>query len=168
MKGCATSGSTCLVSHETFLRDTRGEVTTNTLGFALTWFIAFSVFLMNVQLGQIFHRRDVVDHAAAIAADTAKKTYCMNEENKGATEAQAKKSVQAVLDSAGGNEACTLSVSASGGGGSDPGSKPLEVKLQCSFPCKVPIAAQVMCKGGQTKLEAKLHTVAMGCDGKGS
>ena len=148
-------------------RDTRGEATTNTLGFALTWFIAFSVFLMNVQLGQIFHRRDVVDHAAAVAADTAKKTYCMNEENKGATEAQAKKSVQNVLDSAGGNEACKLTVDARGGG-SDPGSKPLEVKLECSFPCKVPIAAQVMCKGGQTKLEAKIQTVAMGCDGKGS
>ncbi len=57
------------------LRDTRGEATTNTLGFALTWFVTFFVFLMNVQLGQLFHRRDVVDHAAAVAADTAKKTY---------------------------------------------------------------------------------------------
>ena len=150
-----------------FFRDTRGEVTTSTLGFALTWFIAFSVFLMNVQLGQIFHRRDVVDHAAAIAADTAKKTYCMKEENKSATEQEARKAVRNVLDSAGGNEACTLSVNARGGG-SDPGAKGLEVKLECSFPCKVPIAAQVMCKGGVTKLEAKLETVALGCDGKGS
>jgi hypothetical protein len=152
-----------------FWCDTRGEATSNTLGFALTWFIAFFVFLMNVQLGQLFHRRDVVDHAAAIAADVAKKTYCMKEEDKSATEQEAKKAIQNVLDSAGGNEACQLSIDASGsGGGSDPGAKGLEVKLQCSFPCNVPIAAQVMCKGGTSRLDAKVETVAMGCDGKGS
>ena len=149
------------------LHDTRGEVTTNTLGFALTWFVTFFVFLMNVQLGQLFHRRDVVDHAAAIAADTAKKTYCMKEEDKSATEQEAKKAIKNVLDSAGGNEACKLSVNASGGS-SDPGAKSLEVKLECSFDCKVPLAAQVMCKGGTSKLDAKIATVALGCDGKGS
>jgi hypothetical protein len=149
------------------LRDTRGEATTNTLGFALTWFVSFFVFLMNVQLGQLFHRRDVVDHAAAIAADTAKKTYCMKEEDKSKTEEEAKRAIKNVLDSAGGNEACKLSVNP-GGGASDPGAKGLELKLECSFPCKVPIAAQVMCKGGTSKLDAKVQTVAMGCDGKGS
>ncbi len=149
------------------LRDTRGEVTTNTLGFALTWFVAFFVFLMNVQLGQLFHRRDVVDHAAAIAADVAKKTYCMKEEDRSATEQEAKKAIKNVLDSAGGNEACKLSVNASGGS-SDPGAKSLEVTLECSFDCKVPLAAQVMCKGGTSKLDAKIETVALGCDGKGS
>jgi len=148
-------------------RDTRGEATTNTLGFALTWFVAFSTFLMNVQLGQLFHRRDVVDHAAAIAADTAKKTYCMKEGDKSATEQEAKKAIKNVLDTAGGNEACTLSIEESGGS-SDPGAKGLQVKLECSFDCKVPIAAQVMCHGGVSKLDAKLDTVAMGCDGKGS
>ena len=149
------------------LHDTRGEVTTNTLGFALTWFVAFFVFLMNVQLGQLFHRRDVVDHAAAIAADVAKKTYCMKEEDKSATEQEAKKAIKNVLDSAGGNEACKLSVNASGGS-SDPGARGLEVKLECNFDCKVPLAAQFMCKGGTSKLDAKIDTVALGCDGKGS
>ena len=67
-------------------KDTRGEMTTSSLSFALTWFVTFFVFLMNVQLGQLFHRRDVVDHAAAVAADIAKKTYCMTEEDKSATE----------------------------------------------------------------------------------
>ena len=148
------------------LSDTRGEVTTTTLGFALTWFVTFFVFLMNVQLGQLFHRRDVVDHAAAIAADTAKKTYCMKEENKSATEQEATRAIKNVLDTAGGSEACKLSVNASGGS-SDPGAKSLEVKLECSFDCKVPIAAQVMCKGGRSKLDAKVATVALGCDGKG-
>lgn len=149
-----------------FLRDTRGETVTNHLGFALTWFCIFFTFLMNVQLGQLFHRRDVVDHAAAVAADTAKKTYCMKEENTSATEAEAKRAIDKVLDTAGGNEACKLSVS-SKGASSDPGAKPLEVKLECSFDCKIPIAAQVMCNGGKSKLDAKLQTVAMGCDGKG-
>jgi hypothetical protein len=154
------------MSARAFLRDTRGEAITNHLGFALTWFCIFFTFLMNVQLGQLFHRRDVVDHAAAVAADTAKKTYCMKEENKSATEQEAKRSVDKVLDTAGGNEACKLSID-SKGSGSDPGSKPLEVKLECTFDCKVPIAAQVMCSGGKSKLDAKLQTVAMGCDGKG-
>jgi hypothetical protein len=149
------------------LRDTRGEATTNTLGFALTWFVTFFVFLMNVQLGQLFYRRDVVDHAAAVAADTAKKTYCMKEENKSATEQEAKRAVNAVLESGGGNDACKIAIDAKGSG-SDPGSKNLEVSLKCSFPCKVPIAAQVMCKDGKSELDAKLQTVAMGCDGKGS
>lgn len=150
-----------------FIEDTRGEATTNTLGFALTWFVTFFVFLMNVQLGQLFHRRDVVDHAGAIAADTAKKTYCMKEENDSATEQEANKAMKNVLETAGGNEACKLSISSSGSG-SDPGAKPLDVKLECTFDCKVPIASQVMCKGGKSKLDAKLKTVAMGCDGKGS
>ena len=149
-----------------FLRDTRGEATTNTLGFALTWFVTFFVFLMNVQLGQLFYRRDVVDHAAAVAADTAKKTYCMNEENSSATEGDAKKAVQAVLDSGGGNQ-CQVQIQ-SKGQGSDPGATNLEVSLKCSFDCNIPIAAQMMCKNGKSELDAKLNTVAMGCDGKGS
>lgn len=149
-----------------FHRDTRGEMTTSSLSFALTWFVTFFVFLMNVQLGQLFHRRDVVDHAAAIAADTAKKTYCMKEENKSATEQEALRTVRNVLDTAGGNEACKLTIDAKGSA-SDPGAKPLDVKLSCNFDCKVPIASQFMCKGGKASFEAKLETVALGCDGKG-
>jgi hypothetical protein len=91
----------------------------------------------------------------------------MKEEDKSATEQEAKKAIKNVLDSAGGNEACKLTVNASGGA-SDPGAKGLEVKLECNFDCKVPIAAQVMCRGGSSKLDAKVQTVAMGCDGKGS
>lgn len=151
---------------QTFWKDARGEMTTNSLSFALTWFVTFFVFLMNVQLGQLFHRRDVVDHAAAIAADTAKKTYCMKEENKSATEQEALRTVKNVLDTAGGSEACKLSIDAKGGS-SDPGAKELEVQLKCSFECKVPIASQFMCKGGKSQLDAKLQTTALGCDGKG-
>jgi len=151
---------------KSFWKDSRGEMTGGQLSFALTWTCTFFTFLMNVQLGQIFHRRDVVDHAAAIAADTAKKTYCMKEENKSATEQEALRTIKNVLDTAGGNEACKLTIDAKGSS-SDPGAKPLDVQLKCDFDCKIPIASQFMCKGGKTKLEAKIETVAMGCDGKG-
>jgi hypothetical protein len=147
------------------LADTRGEATSNTLGFALTWFVVFFVFLMNVQLGQLFHRRDVVDHAAAIAADTAKKTYCMKEENELATKVEVKRAIQSVLDTAGGD--CDLAMKP-GPGGVDEGAKGLELSLKCSFDCRVPIASRFMCKGGKSELDAKLKTVAMGCDGRGS
>jgi len=140
--------------------------TSNTLGFALTWFVTFFVFLMNVQLGQLFHRRDVVDHAGALAADTAKKTYCMKEENKSATESEAKRVIKNVMDTAGGE--CQLSINQSGGGGGDEGAKGLEVNLKCSFDCQVPLASRFMCKNGKSELDAKLKTVAQGCDGKGS
>ena len=50
-------------------RDTRGHSTTNMLSMTLTWFTTMFVFLMNVQLGQLFYRRDVVDHATAVASD---------------------------------------------------------------------------------------------------
>ncbi len=73
-----------------------------------------------------------------------------------------------MLDTAGGNQACKLSIKPGGeGGGGDEGAKGLDVNLECSFDCKVPIAAQVMCKNGKSELDAKLQTVAMGCDGKG-
>lgn len=148
------------------LRDTRGDATTGTFGFAITWFTTFFVFLMNVQLGQLAYRRDAVDHSAAVAADTAKKTYCMTEENKGATEAAAEKSIRNVMQTVGGDNACKLTVTPRGNE-TDPGAKRLAVKISCSFPCKIPVAAQFMCSDGQSKFESELETVSMGCDGKG-
>jgi hypothetical protein len=124
--------------------DTRGEVASSTFQFAVTWFVTFFVFLMNVMLGQLFYRRDAVDHGAALAADIAKKTYCMKEENVAATEAEANKAIRSIMQTAGGNAACQLAVKPKGDAG-DPGAKKLEVKLSCSFECKIPIAAQAMC-----------------------
>jgi hypothetical protein len=136
----------------------------NLLGFSLTWFVIFFVFLMNVQLGQLFYRRDIVDHATTIATDMANKSYCQNDENITATEADALRAIDPLLETAGGR--CLVSVKTAGSG-ADPGAKPLDVGVKCAFACKVPIAAQFMCKGGQTLLSSKQRTVAIGCDGKG-
>ena len=144
--------------------DTRGEAASNTFQFSATWFVTFFVFLMNVLLGQLFYRRDAVDHGAAVAADIAKKTYCMKEENAGATEAEAKKAIKNLLETSGGS--CKLTITPRGAAG-DPGSKKLEVALSCSFECNVPIASNVMCDDGHVVFESKLQTVSMGCDGKG-
>ena len=148
------------------LRDERGD-TASVLGFSLTWFVTFSVFMMNVQLGQLFHRRDAVDHAAAIAADTAKKTYCQKQENLAATESEAKRLIEPTLETAGSAEDCKVTV-AGDGESQDPGAKSLSVSLQCSFECKIPIASSVMCKNGRVQFDSKLKTTALGCDGKGS
>jgi hypothetical protein len=136
----------------------------NLLGFSLTWFVIFFVFLMNTQLGQLFYRRDIVDHATTTAMDTATKTYCKNDENITATEAAALRAIDPLLDTVGGR--CLVSVKPVGQG-ADPGARPLDVGVKCAFPCKIPIAAQFMCKDGQTTLESRQRTVALGCDGRG-
>lgn len=146
------------------LRDDGGHATTNMLTTTLTWFTTMFVFLMNVQLGQLFYRRDVVDHAAAVASDVATKTYCQKGESGSATEAEAKKAIQALEETADLSR-CQIQVRGNGG----EGSVPLETKLTCDFECKIPIASQFMCRnGGKAKFETKLKSTALGCDGKGS
>ena len=147
------------------LRDERGHSTTNMLTTTLTWFTTMFVFLMNVQLGQLFYRRDVVDHAASVASDVATKTYCQKDESSSAAEQEAHKAIQTLEETAG-LSGCRLQVTGSGSGD---GSTPLETKLSCDFECKIPIASQFMCRnGGKAKFESKLKTTALGCDGKGS
>lgn len=149
-------------------RDVRGSASTTALGFGLTWFVVFFVFLMNVQLAQLFHRRDVVDHAAALATDRVKKTYCAAGEDHAASESAALRDLGPLLETATSEPSrCALSVRTAAGGSEDPGARGLDVALSCSFDCKIPIAAQVMCKGGRVAFEAKRATTSLGCDGKG-
>jgi hypothetical protein len=154
------------IETRSLLEDDGGQVATSTLGFSLTWFLIFSTFLMDVQLGQLFPRRDVVDHAAALAADSATKTYCARGENASASEQEALRAIDPLLVTATSQKSCGLTVRPSGGS-ADPGAKPLDVTLECSFDCKIPVAAQVMCKQGKVSFASKLKTVALGCDGKG-
>ncbi len=130
---------------------------------SLTWFTTMFVFLMNVQLGQLFYRRDMVDHAVAVASDVATKTYCQKNESARATEAEAQKSIAALEENAG-LSGCKLHVQGRGG----EGEVPLETSISCELDCKIPLASQVMCHGGKVKFEAKLKTTALGCDGQGS
>jgi hypothetical protein len=141
-------------------------MTVTGMTWQVTYFITGMTFLSNVQLGQLFHRRDAVDHAAAIAADTAKKTYCANQESSSASESAIQKAIDPVMQTVGGQQACKVEVQPSGTG-SDPGSQDLDVNLDCQFPCNVPVAAQVMCHGGKANFKAKKKTASMGCDGQG-
>jgi hypothetical protein len=150
-------------------RDDRGQMAPELLGFLFIFFIVAFIFLMNVQLAQLFHCRDVVDHAGALAADSAKKTYCAKQGSSEAAVQEAKKSMRVVMDTAGGSEKCDVSVSAKGQS-SDPGAKELDVKIDCKFDCRIPVAAQILChdKHGSISMKAQLKTAALGCDGKGT
>jgi hypothetical protein len=148
---------------ERFLRDESGNAITELLAFSPTWFIIFGVFLMNIQLARNCVQRDVVDHAAAIAADIASKTYC---QKQGATPQGAMTAAITPLAqmASSANNACTVKATPSGEGGSNPGSVQLDVEVSCKFPCTIPIASQFMCTGGNVSFTAKQTTVAMGCD----
>ena len=148
-------------------RDERGDTTATTLGFTLTYFVAGSVFLCNVQLGQLCYRRDVVDHAAALAADTAMKTYCAKQESSSAAESAARKAIDPVMSTINGQQHCNVQVQPSGGGSSDPGSQELEVSIDCQIPCDVPLGSEIMCHDGKVTFNAKKKTAASGCDGQG-
>jgi hypothetical protein len=157
-RGALRSGLARLV------RDESGNVITEMLAFSPTWLIVFGVFLMNVQLGRNCVQRDMVDHATAIGADIASKTYC---QKQGPQPQQAiTTAIQPLMQLASSaNNPCTVQVTPSGGGGGDSGSVPLDVQITCQFPCTVPFASKFMCQGGNVNFTATQSTVAMGCDG---
>jgi hypothetical protein len=141
--------------------DTSGTATTNLLSFAPTWFFTFSVFLMNVQLGRHYVQRDVVDHAAALAADTTSKTYC---ENSGGSTASVNTSIQTLMQMVSSSNPCQVTQKESGSGG-ESGGREIDVTVTCRFPCTIPLASQVMCNGGYVTFTASQKTTSMGCDG---
>jgi hypothetical protein len=138
------------------------SASTNLLSFSTTWFVAFNVFLMNVQLGRNYVQRDAVDHAAAVAADTAGKTYCDSSSSSSA--AATKRSVQPVLDMVGSPDSCQVVTTQKGIGES--AGRELDVAIKCRFACTIPIASQAMCTNGFVTFEKHQTTVAMGCDAK--
>jgi len=145
------------------LRDESGNAITELLAFSPTWLIVFGVFLMNVQLGRNCVQRDVVDHATALAADVASKTYCQKQGP--APQAAMTTTIAPLVELASSaNNPCTVKATPSSSGGGDPGSVPLDVEVTCTFPCTVPFASYFMCQGGNVSFKAKQTTVAMGCD----
>jgi hypothetical protein len=150
----------------------------NGFSMSTSWYALFSVFLMNVQLGQNYHQRDMVDHAAAVAADTVTKTLCADTKDyggvpqgqySGAREKAVKDATSPILDLVAPKNACKVSAKSGGAaGGSADGKKQMDVSVNCEIPCNVPFAAQIMCKGGPGKshvnFEAKQKATATGCD----
>lgn len=156
-------------------RDDRGGVLENVSSLSVSWYVTFGVFLMNVQLAQSYHQRDMVDHAASVAADTVTKTLCADAKDfggapegqyGGAREAAVKKAIEPILGLVAPPDACRVTVKPrEDAADADPGKKEVDVELACELPCKIPFAAQVMCKGtGHVSFAAKQRAVAMGCD----
>jgi hypothetical protein len=153
------------------LRDTSGGAITDMLSFTPTWFVLFGVFLMNVQLGRNYEQRDMVDHAAALAADTTMKTICDNNNGSpigaltGPSMGAVNTSIQPLLQMvSGASNPCQVQAIPSGDGGGVSGAREVDVEVTCRFPCTVPLASQLMCTDGYVTLSAKHKTVAMGCD----
>jgi hypothetical protein len=155
--------------------DTEGSAATSFMSLAPTWFVVFSVFLMNVQLSRNYVQRDVVDHAASLAADAAMKVACADAQDYGGSSAgdlsgerldAVNASIQNVLSlvSSGGKE-CHVSGRPSAGSGAS-GGRTIDVEVTCDFACTIPIAAQVMCSGSPPHVTFSAHqtAVAMGCD----
>jgi len=154
----------------------------NGFSMSTSWYALFGVFLMNVQLGQNYHQRDMVDHAAAVAADTTTKTLCADKKDfggvpqgqfTGAREKAVQDATSPILDLVAPKNACKVSAKsgaaagasgASGASGADDGKKQMDVSVKCEIPCSVPFAAQLMCKGGKVSFEAKQKATATGCD----
>lgn len=151
-----------------FLRDTSGNAVTEALSFSPTWFVVFGVFLMNVQLGRNYEQRDMVDHAASLAADAVMKNVCdsadgtLEGQSLAAVNAQVQPLFQLVSSA---KNPCKVTATPSGGESSVSGARPLEVDVTCKFPCTIPFASNLMCTGGFVTFTAKQRTVAMGCDG---
>ncbi len=162
------------------LRDERGGMLENISSMSMSWYALFSVFLMNVQLGQGYHQRDMVDHAASVAADTVTKTLCADAEDYGGTppgeykgdrEKAVNKAVEPLLGLVAPKDACKVKATAAGGGSgggasAGDGKKEMDVTVSCEIPCSIPLAAQVMCSGSPPHIsfEAKQKATATGCD----
>ncbi len=132
---------------------------------SLSFFFVFGVFLMNVQLAQMFNARDSVDHATARAVDIASKSYCVNGQSASATEAKINAALKPVLETVvGDGDRCESHVRPTGSGGDD-GTQSVEVEYTCSIKCRIPFAAQAMCQSGRVQFSSKQTTTALGCDG---
>lgn len=149
----------------------------NIASTAVSWTTLFSVFMMNVQLGQNYHQRDQVDHAAAVAGDTLTKTLCADAkdyggvapgEYAGARKQAVERAVKPLLGLVAPEGACKVNAKSASGGasaaGADPGRKDMDLSVSCEIPCRIPVAAQVMCRNGQVSFEAKQKATATGCD----
>jgi hypothetical protein len=139
--------------------DCRGHVTTNLLTQGLTFCLVGGVFLSNSQLSRSYVQRDAVDHAAAVAADTAMKTYCDSRSDR---QGAPRTSVMPLLEAAG---ARSCEVNAAPVGITPSAGRMLDVSVDCSFPCPIVYAATSMCHRGALHFVQHKKTVAMGCDG---
>ncbi len=159
------------------LGDERGFAGMNVLSFGVMWSGVCGIFLMNVQFGRHFIRRDFVDHATAVAADAASKIVCADPaayggaprgQLGGARQAAVFQVIAPLLSQVTSSpDACALTLEdAPGVSPTSPGALPIDVALSCTFPCEIPFAANAMCTGTPPQVVFTAHqtTVAAGCD----
>ncbi len=152
-----------------FLADVSGNAVTESLSFSPTWFILFGVFLMNVQLGRNYEQRDMVDHAASVAADAVMKNVCDSSDGSlsGAALDEVNTAVQPLFQLvSSAKNPCRVTARPSGQSSSVSGARALDVEVSCRFPCTIPIASAAMCNDGFVTYSATQKTVAMGCDAR--
>jgi len=157
-----------------FFRETRAEIVPTLLGFFITWLFVTCWFFMNLQFARLAYRRDVVDHMAFVAGDVARKTYCAGGQSLQAARDAASGAIEALRStSVGAGDSCKLHVQTSDdtagaelvNAAANPAAASLDVMVECTFVCSVPVAAQVLCKRGRTMIEARRNVTALGCDG---
>ncbi len=159
-------------------RDDRGELISTTMSLTVSMFVVSGIFLLNTQLNKAYIQRDMVDHAAALAADAANKILCANSsavggDSLGSTTGSradaVKAAVQPVLNLVAEQDQCKIEYLQ----GDSPVTKvepdqQLDVQVTCTIPCSVPFAAAHMCQGSPPSLtyQAKQSIQPVGCDMK--
>jgi hypothetical protein len=158
--------------------DTRGDLIATTMSLAMSMFVVSGIFLLNTQLNKAYIQRDMVDHAAALAADAANKVLCANSSATGGdalgstTGSRAdtvRNAVQPLLNLVAAQDQCKIEYLQ----GDSPVSQvqpdqQLDVQVTCTIPCSVPFAAARMCNGSPPSLtyKAKQSIQPVGCDMK--
>ena len=158
--------------------DTRGELVSTTLSLVVSMFVVSGIFLLNTQLNKAYIQRDMVDHAASLAASAANKILCANSDavggdslgsTTGSRAQTVKNAVQPVLSLVAEPDQCKIEYLQ----GDAPVTKvqpdqQLDVQVTCTIPCSVPFAAARMCEGTPASLtyKAKQSIQPTGCDMK--
>lgn len=159
------------------LRDEGGSALTNLFSMATAMPVAVGFSFLTMQIFQSSHHRDMIDHAASIAADSVTKSLCSNSKDfggvprgvyAGGRQLYVEQQVRSRLAQYVANDKCRVSVkpSKASATSADFGSLPMDVEVSCDAPCNFPFAAQLLCTGSprHLKLTATRTAVPMGCD----
>ena len=157
-------------------RLSRGVAPVELLAYIPLWSVMFGAFLYNAQVNRLSVGRDVLDHAAAVAADTATKVLCDSAPElagtplgrpDGARAAAVEERVLPLLDLVtDARRKCRIAYRDGDGGpvrrvqdASDPA-----VHIECEVPCPIPFAAQALCRGQSLALASSHPVRPAGCD----
>lgn len=158
-------------------RDEHGSAVTNVLSMATAMPVAVGFSFLTMQLFQSSYHRDMVDHAASVAADAMTKSLCSNTDKFGGTprgaytgarQAYVEERVRSQMAQVGSKDKWRITAKPGTSAATTPdlGSMPMDVEVAFDAPCSFPFAAQILCEGSprHLSLKASQSAVAMGCD----